>query len=230
MLHRLCSIGFVALSVLLVIGLGCSKGPPEVKTPAEKPPAEKRAAEKPQPPSPDTEVALADLPEFVDPPQPKSAPVPKGRGAGGALAKVVKRMAKEPARPGGGGGGLADLAGRFTGLFGGAAPTEKPAAAGWAEVSGQVTIDGKPLPDGTITFRPGDAGTVVQGRISEGTFKIDRTSGLRPGPYRIEISSLPPGVEPGKPEVVPRRYNVASELRREMQQGANMLQFELTTQ
>src|SRR5689334_12932781 len=88
-------------------------------------------------------------------------------------------------------------------------------------VSGSVTLDGKPLPAGSVQFLPEAAeagkGVTAVGDIKDGTFTIDKDQGPVPGKYRVNISSLhgveiKPDEQPGpppkqEPEKVPARYN-----------------------
>src|SRR5262249_54495418 len=59
------------------------------------------------------------------------------------------------------------------------------------EVNGSVTIDGKPLVRGLITFVPTSAEVSTQGGgpVLEGKFSIPRMQGLVPGKYKVVISS-----------------------------------------
>jgi hypothetical protein len=92
-------------------------------------------------------------------------------------------------------------------------------------VSGQVTLDGKPLPEGKIEFAP--VGTapadIAVADIEDGQFSIIRSVGPSPGKYRVRISSrksqkIAAGQEPGgapnkrEPEKIPKKYNAKSEL------------------
>jgi len=105
-------------------------------------------------------------------------------------------------------------------------------------VSGDVTLDGAPLKDGTISFIP-DAQTespTAGATIEEGKYTIPRLGGPLPGKYRVEISSFrelpkgkrqvgqmfgrpagefPAGVETQtipRENIIPGRYNATSEL------------------
>jgi hypothetical protein len=100
-------------------------------------------------------------------------------------------------------------------------------------VSGKVMLDGKPLPSGTITFMPLTSGAAAHAPITDGSYSISRSSGPSPGSYRVEISSMqstgrqvPNNDEPGKmmPETinaVPARYNLKSELKADIKEGAD---------
>lgn len=92
-------------------------------------------------------------------------------------------------------------------------------------VSGEVTLDGKPLPEGKIEFAP--VGTapadIAVADIEDGRFSIVRSVGPSPGKYKVKISSrksqkIAAGQEPGgapnkrEPEKIPKKYNTKSEL------------------
>jgi hypothetical protein len=88
-------------------------------------------------------------------------------------------------------------------------------------VSGTITLDGKPLPEGKLQFQPDASGSgiIAVGEIKDGKFSIDRISGPVPGKYRIMVSSRPvfkikAGENPGGgppvsgPETIPKSYIV----------------------
>jgi hypothetical protein len=113
-------------------------------------------------------------------------------------------------------------------------------------VSGTVTLDGKPLERGTISFQP-ESGlpTAAAVTISAGQYSMTRAQGLVPGAYRVLISSTPPGggiannpatgrpPPPGQPtpppkELLQAKYNEKSILTAEVKGGAeNRFDFEL---
>lgn len=111
---------------------------------------------------------------------------------------------------------------------------------GRAPVSGTVMLDGKPLPEGSISFFPtdGNRGPSAGGVIQDGAFEIDARDGPILGKNRVEIrSNTRTGrkiVDPRMPTMqldeilaIPKRYNSDSELVREVQPGHNELNFEL---
>jgi len=59
------------------------------------------------------------------------------------------------------------------------------------EVSGQVKHAGQPLAAGTIVFTPksGSTGPGAEAQIVNGQYKIEKTSGPTPGPYRVLIAT-----------------------------------------
>src|SRR5262245_7572885 len=91
-------------------------------------------------------------------------------------------------------------------------------------VSGNVTLDGNPLPAGRIQFQPigTERAPIAVADIEDGRFSIDRSGGPSPGKYRVMITSrttpkIREGQEPGgyaKPEAekIPKQYNTQSTL------------------
>jgi hypothetical protein len=112
----------------------------------------------------------------------------------------------------------------------GCAPEDAPKISGLVTVSGVVTLDGKPLPNATVTFVPiskGD-GETSAGGLSDSTGKYvlrtdSKNYGIKPGSYKVIISSfvMPDGsireitadVSPmqlkveGATQVVPPKYS-----------------------
>src|SRR5262249_18741083 len=88
-------------------------------------------------------------------------------------------------------------------------------------VSGAVSIEGKPLKSGLITFLPAeDVPTQGGAPVVEGKYTIAQNQGLVPGKYRVVISSPEdkpevldktnnaPGLPPvPRKEVIPAQYN-----------------------
>ncbi|HAC92801.1 MAG TPA: hypothetical protein DCF63_19535, partial [Planctomycetaceae bacterium] len=93
-------------------------------------------------------------------------------------------------------------------------------------VSGLVTLDGKPLPSATVVFQPDASGpasyglTDAQGRYSV-MYDVGQ-SGAVVGMHTVKISTYQekdPDADPpiaAAPEILPDRYNKASELRAEV--------------
>jgi hypothetical protein len=96
------------------------------------------------------------------------------------------------------------------------------------EIAGDVTFQGKPIENGTITFLDAttpDASTALRaaGTITNGHYKLEATPGekivaieeyeFRPDP--VAATDSYPGSEPPEKRVqlVPERYNAKSELR-----------------
>jgi len=103
-------------------------------------------------------------------------------------------------------------------------------------VSGKVTIDGKPVPRGGITFLPFDGdGPTAAGTIRNGEYSAE----VFPGKKRVEIlgyevvGQVPAYGDPKGPmkdvtkAVVPPKYNQHSDLTAEIQVGNNDINFEL---
>jgi hypothetical protein len=108
-------------------------------------------------------------------------------------------------------------------------------------VSGTVTLDGAPLPAGTIEIDPmeGAEGPTAIGEISQGKFAIERSRGPVAGKHRVIISGRPPvkigeNEQPGGtpkvvPDPVPARYNSESKLEVAVPaDGSSTLEFALT--
>jgi hypothetical protein len=89
--------------------------------------------------------------------------------------------------------------------------------------SGTVTLDGKPLAEGTIHFVPSspEATTEVSEEIKGGKYSFSKVNGPVPGPYKVQISAPepqpfqpPPGKTPGEfvipvaKQNVPEKYNL----------------------
>jgi hypothetical protein len=94
-------------------------------------------------------------------------------------------------------------------------------------VSGTVTLDGKPLADGTIHFEPSspEATTEVSAEIKDGKYSFSKATGPVPGPYKVQISAPEPqnfqpptGKMPGEflipaaKQNVPEKYNLRTTL------------------
>ncbi|MFO0891667.1 MAG: hypothetical protein U0790_21300 [Isosphaeraceae bacterium] len=109
-------------------------------------------------------------------------------------------------------------------------------------VTGRVTLDGTPLPSGTVTFHPGGKGPAASAGISEGSFAIGRSEGLAPGTYKVEIVSVQETgkrvTSPDDPtatidevrNLIPVRYNRESRIQAEVKPaGENSYQFDLSS-
>ena len=70
-------------------------------------------------------------------------------------------------------------------------------------LSGNVTLDGGPLPKGAIEFHPQDGGVQSGGLINAGHYSIAARDGVTPGKYKVVIYDtydtppLPKGFMPG---------------------------------
>ena len=108
-------------------------------------------------------------------------------------------------------------------------------------VSGTVTLDGKPLPSGSVLLVPAGDGPAVGGEIAEGVFTLPEAAGPVPGSYRVEIvSNQPTGRTIPDPEqgkdgtmeelknVIPDRYGKRSQLKADVtKDGPNTFAYEL---
>jgi hypothetical protein len=109
-----------------------------------------------------------------------------------------------------------------------------------AEVTGQVKLDGQPLDNALIQFDPVSGGTPSNGRTdTQGayTLKYSRdVEGAVIGEHKVSISTYAeeiPDAEPpvpASPERVPAKYNLKTELKRQVEEGSNTIDFELDSQ
>lgn len=104
---------------------------------------------------------------------------------------------------------------------------------GKVPISGVVTFDGNPMPDGYITFTPEGGGTPEAAPIAAGKFEL----GVKPGPHRVEIEASRfvgeknpiMGLQP-REQYVPARYNSETTLRSDVNaDGENAFTFDLTS-
>jgi hypothetical protein len=123
------------------------------------------------------------------------------------------------------------------------------------EVTGQVTMDGKPLPNAMVIFVPKEGGATATGVTdANGNYKLislDRTGALI-GSHTVSITTVkkaeeaPPEVSSDSAEYakqamarasdyndavvrepIPARYNSKSELVKGVEKGSNVINFEL---
>lgn len=127
----------------------------------------------------------------------------------------------------------------------GCRPSDQPEL---GQVTGVVTLNGKPLTGVGVVFQP-ENGRPAHGKTdAEGKYEltyIRQTKGTKVGPNRVEIAPTEDGAESeeeepgdgvaqnaskpsksGKP-VVPARYNVKSELKVDVKPGRNTFDFKL---
>jgi len=98
-------------------------------------------------------------------------------------------------------------------------------------VSGEIRLKGQPLDQGTIQFLPAEGqDTTSGGLIQQGKYTVEKMKGLKPGRYKVVITSgdpkehAPPGELPGAPfpvakERIPREYNTESKQEIEVKRG-----------
>ena len=115
-------------------------------------------------------------------------------------------------------------------------------------VSGGVTIDGKPLKSGIVSFVPTDPNGLTQANVAviEGKYSVPKEQGLVPGKYDVKVSTADaqekqestdisndmPGMPPARAkEAIPPMYNTNTKLSAEVKAGVpNDFQFALTTE
>ncbi|MBA2117144.1 carboxypeptidase regulatory-like domain-containing protein [Bremerella alba] len=131
-------------------------------------------------------------------------------------------------------------------LTGCSGPSDQPDL---GQVSGTITLDGKPLNNIVVVFQP-DNGRPARGRTdTEGQYELTyiRSSlGTKVGHNRVEIAPSEEDDAPDEPEEdadsrkvnrpsksgkprIPVRYNIKSELEADVQPGENTFDFELTS-
>ncbi|QDT53299.1 hypothetical protein Pan44_13150 [Caulifigura coniformis] len=102
-----------------------------------------------------------------------------------------------------------------------------------SEVTGRVTLDGRPLTDAMIIFSPTGTGTTSYGRTdSDGRYRMlfrDNEYGAWLGENLVRISTfdLGSGDVAGKKELVPAVYNTRSTTKVTVASGANTHDFDL---
>jgi hypothetical protein len=108
-------------------------------------------------------------------------------------------------------------------------------------IEGTVMLDGKPLPAGSIAFRPqrGAMGPSAGGDIVDGHFAITPAAGVMSGKFRVEITASRKTGRKVKDAIlgkmvdeyeqyIPPRYNDQSELTADMRaDGPNRFEFVL---
>ena len=117
-------------------------------------------------------------------------------------------------------------------LFGCGSGKEGPAL---YPVAGEVTLNGTPLPEGDIIFRPADgSGHSYAGKIVDGKFTVEVEAGKKTVEItaRQEIPGKTREDNPGEivtetQQVVPEKYNVNTELTADVSADMAALQFTL---
>ena len=105
-----------------------------------------------------------------------------------------------------------------------------------APVTGTITMDGEPAAKVDVTFFSEEGGQVSGGTTDEsGKYELrfsGRLMGAKIGPNTVRITTPPSPEVPGAPvwkEKIPLRYNSKSDLKADVKQGPNTIDFELTS-
>jgi hypothetical protein len=111
-------------------------------------------------------------------------------------------------------------------------------------ISGAVTLDGKPLEQGSILFTPieGTRGSVAGAKIENGRYQLPATIGPAIGRSRVEIRGMrktgkmvpkafgrPGEMVPEHVDAVPPKFNSKSELKAEIKPGDNIADFKVSS-
>ncbi|MDB5339490.1 MAG: hypothetical protein JWN70_5109 [Planctomycetaceae bacterium] len=104
---------------------------------------------------------------------------------------------------------------------------------GLAPVRGRVRLNGEPLADAIVEFQPDGKSPSVGTTDEDGNFQLQFSKnrwGAVVGSHRVKIDHDVDGRE-GRASLVriPPRYNVKSELQREVVSGSNSFEFDLKT-
>ena len=103
------------------------------------------------------------------------------------------------------------------------------------QVSGRITLDGRPVPNAFVQFVSQEGGTTSYGRTDgAGAYRMEATrksQGASLGANLVRISTADVQDQGGKavnvPEQIPAEYNVRSDLVRKVEAGDNVFDFEL---
>ncbi len=100
------------------------------------------------------------------------------------------------------------------------------------EVSGNVTLDGQPLPDAQLSFMPTKGGRTAMAQTDEeGNYTLIysmKAYGGEVGENLVRVNkSEAPKPEANAVEVIPARYNEQSELKFEIKPGSNTYDLDL---
>jgi len=114
---------------------------------------------------------------------------------------------------------------------------------GRSEVSGTVSLNGRPIPEGAITFIPveGNTGPGAGAEIRDGKYFIPREKGVTTGKNRVELRAFretgrkvqDPTGRPGvltfeRVMVFPPEYNDKSTLVRDVKPASDTIDFTIT--
>ncbi len=115
-------------------------------------------------------------------------------------------------------------------------------SADMGSVTGTVTLDGKPLAKALLRFEPVNGERASMGETDDnGEYKLEyslQKSGARVGEHKVTITTAaepypdPDSGEylPARPELLPKKYNIDSELRKTVKGGRNTINFELSSE
>ena len=104
-----------------------------------------------------------------------------------------------------------------------------------ATVTGQVTLDGQPLPEATLMFQPESGRPAIATTDSEGRYSLIYSEGVQGaivGRNKVIIRSEIPGEDgepPIAPEKLPKKYHDESTLSVDVTPGENVHDFKLTS-
>ena len=106
------------------------------------------------------------------------------------------------------------------------------------EVTGIITLDGTSLSKANVTFQPEAVGDKGRSRASsaitsaDGQFKLaynSDTSGASIGKHKVIISKMSDNPEDAGLQLVPTKYNDATELTADVVAGENTINFDLNS-
>jgi len=102
------------------------------------------------------------------------------------------------------------------------------------QVSGVVTMDGKPLEGAMVTFEPTGAAASMGKTDAEGKFTLSYLNGKQGaaiGTHTVRVSVPSPGdaPDPSYQDPVPPTYNINSQMTEDVKAGDNEFTFELSS-
>jgi hypothetical protein len=107
------------------------------------------------------------------------------------------------------------------------------------EVSGSVTLDGQPLPDGEVLFTAADGKSSASGRIQNGRYQLTAAAGHHKVVINSSVKERNPNPQPPDAprgddwyyrNIIPKRYNEESTLTADLQpNNENVSDFQLVT-
>ncbi|MBX3437591.1 MAG: carboxypeptidase regulatory-like domain-containing protein [Planctomycetaceae bacterium] len=110
---------------------------------------------------------------------------------------------------------------------------DRPDRPPMGRVCGFVTLDGEPLPDVAVVFRPTEGGRQSTASTNEdGHYElsyVDVELGCPVGTHEVYLSTGLSEDEPGgpRPELIPSAYRGRAKLTKEVKSGKNEINFEL---